>query len=169
MHPTAFKGPDVLVRDSPTARANQRREQVAGRDSFKRTVVYPNGSGLDACAGMAASSSALRYWKQHHTERNMCLPSCHCSASIRTATLESRYRTVSYVRPTGGVKKAEALDFQYGDQGLLRFVMSYFLLTHDTVRYKTLKYDSRFSQVNLCVLLTQGSVLDVMIPCYSTR
>jgi hypothetical protein len=38
------------------------------------------------------------------------------------------------VIPTEGVKKTEALDFQYGDQGLLRFVMSYFLLKNDTVR-----------------------------------
>jgi hypothetical protein len=37
----------------------------------------------------------------------------------------------------GGRKEAEALGFQYGRQGLLRFVMSYLLLTHNTVRYRT--------------------------------
>jgi hypothetical protein len=39
------------------------------------------------------------------------------------------------MRPTESVKKPEALGVQYGRQGLLRFVMTYFLLTRDTVRY----------------------------------
>src|SRR5437870_1043220 len=55
----------------------------------------------------------------------------------RTRPPGDRDRTIRNVRPMDGVKKAEALDFRSGDQELLRFVMSYFLLVYDTVRYRT--------------------------------
>jgi len=76
-----------------------------------------------------------RFGREVWSFRVVCLfyvPSHFECASIFLDTTRSlsrtrfQYRTIPNVRFTEAAKRAEALDFHYGGQGLLRFVIIYF-------------------------------------------